>query len=412
MTTRLFTASCSRPRRRNGPLGPYIGAYAALLEEQGYSDEGARNQLLLVTDFSRWLERHRLTAADVGAHSFERYLRDCARHRRPERGNRSALRKLVGLLLSHGIGCEEVPREPSSAQERIEQEFRQYLIQERALSPATLLNYLPFVAALLSERFRGGLIRLDRLGAADVVGFVRRHAHEFSPGRAKLMTTALRSFLRYLLHRGEIDTDLAACVPCVPRWSLSDVPKFLAPGDVQKVLQHCDRRTASGIRDYAILLLLVRLGLRACEVVRLNLDDIDWHEGRLLLCGKGRRWAQLPLLQEVGEALARYLQQARPRCASRRVFVRARAPQQGFADSSAICCVVERALARAGIDSPRKGAHLFRHTLATDMLRQGASLTEIGQLLRHRHPSTTMIYAKVDLGALRLLALPWPGGGR
>jgi len=353
-----------------------------------------------------------LTAAAVGPKIVDRYLRDCTRRRRPKRGNRSALRKLVDLLRRQGIGCEVLACAPPSAQERVEQEFKQYLTQERGLSPATLLNYLPIVQALLSERFGTGLIRLDRLGAADVVGFVRCHAHELSPGRAKLMTTALRSFLRYLLHRGEIDTDLAACVPCVPRWTLSTVPKFLAPGQVQKVLEHCDRRTASGIRDYAILLLLARLGLRACEVVSLNLDDIDWHEGRLLLRGKGRRWAQLPLLQEIGEALACYLQQARPRCASRRVFVRGRAPREGFANSSAICCVVEHALARAGIDSPRKGAHLFRHTLATDMLRQGASLTEIGQLLRHRHPSTTMIYAKVDLSALRLLALPWPGGGR
>jgi site-specific recombinase XerD len=412
MATRLFTVSCSRPRRCNGPLGPYIDAYAALLQEEGYSHEGARNQLLLIADLSRWLQRRQLTAADLSVQNVERYLWDCARHRRSERGNRSTLRKLVDLLHSQGIGCGEIPREPPSAQERVEQEFKQYLTQERGLSPATLLNYLPFVHALLSERFSTGVIRLDRFCATDIVGFVRRHAHEFSPGRAKLMTTALRSFLRHLLHRGEIDSDLAACVPCVPRWSLSDVPKFLPPGQVQKILQHCDRQTPSGIRDYAILLLLARLGLRACEVVSLSLDDIDWHEGRLLLRGKGRRWAQLPLLQEVGEALARYLQWARPRCASRRVFVRGRAPRQGFANSSAICCVVERALARAGIDSPRKGAHLFRHTLATDMLRQGASLSEIGQLLRHRHPSTTMIYAKVDVGALRLLALPWPGGGR
>ncbi len=412
MTTRLFTVSCSRPRRCTGPLGPYIGAYAALLQQEGYSHEGARNQLLLIADLSRWRQRRRLTAADLSVQNVERYRWDCARHRRSERGNRSALHKLVGLLQSQGIGCEEVPREPLSAQGRIEQEFRQYLIEERALSPATLLNYQPFVHALLSERFRSGLIHLDRLGAADIVGFVRRHAHQLSPGRAKLMTTALRSFLRYLLHGGEIDTDLAACVPCVPRWSLSNIPKFLPSGQVQQILERCDRQTASGIRDYAILLLLARLGLRACEVASLNLDDIDWHEGRLLLCGKGRRWAQLPLLQEVGEALARYLQRARPSCASRRVFVRARALRQGFANSSAICCVVDRALVRAGIDSPRKGAHLFRHTLATDMLRQGASLSEIGQLLRHRHPSTTMIYAKVDVGALRLLALPWPGGGR
>lgn len=181
MTTRLFTVSCSRPRRCTGPLGPYIGAYAALLQQEGYSHEGARNQLLLIADLSRWLQRRRLTAADLSVQNVERYRWDCARHRRSERGNRSALHKLVGLLQSQGIGCEEVPREPLSAQGRIEQEFRQYLIEERALSPATLLNYQPFVHALLSERFRSGLIHLDRLGAADIVGFVRRHAHQLSP---------------------------------------------------------------------------------------------------------------------------------------------------------------------------------------------------------------------------------------
>jgi site-specific recombinase XerD len=315
------------------------------------------------------------------------------------------LRKLVSLLHEHGVdGQQKLHTTP--ANDDVEHDFQRYLLQERGLAPATLLNYLPVVHQFLKRR------RSADLSAADVTGFVQRQAHQLSPGRAKLMTTALRSFLRYLQQRGEIETDLASCVPCVPRWSLSGVPKFLPAGQMQQVLEHCDRHTASGMRDYAILLLLARLGLRACEIVSLNLDDVDWHQATLLLRGKGKRWAQLPLPQEVGEALACYLQQARPRCASRRVFIRGRAPRIGFANSSAVCCVVERALLRAGIDSPRKGAHLFRHTLATDMLRRGASLSEIGQLLRHQNPSTTAIYAKVDLSALRLLALPWPGGDR
>ncbi|MFI4895613.1 MAG: tyrosine-type recombinase/integrase [Steroidobacterales bacterium] len=164
------------------------------------------------------------------------------------------------------------------------------------------------------------------------------------------------------------------------------------------------------MRDYAILLLLARLGLRAGEVVSLTLDDIDWRAGQLSLHCKGRRSAQVPLIAEVGDALARYVQHGRSRCATRRVFVRARAPRVGFANSSAICCIVERALARAGVNSVRKGSHLFRHTLATEMLRHGASLGDISQVLRHRHPDTTLIYAKVDLCALRTLALAWPGG--
>ena len=226
------------------------------------------------------------------------------------------------------------------------------------------------------------------------------------------MVAALRAFLRHLQHRGEITTDLAACVPTVANWSSTTLPKFLQPGQVAQVLKHCDRRRTTGRRNYAILLLLARLGLRAGEVVALTLDDIDWSAGHFALRGKGGRWAQLPLPLEVGEAIADYLQNGRPRSASRRLFICQRAPHLGFADSSGISTLVKRALARAGVDSPRKGAHLFRHTLATEMLRRGASLTEIGELLRHQHPSTTTVYAKVNLPALRRMAQPWPGDGR
>ena len=412
MTIRLLTHPRPLASMCAGPLASYIDAYTSLLHQQGYSHKVARTQLLLVADLSKWLQRRRLTAADLDGPLLDRYLRDRKSRQHAARGNRSALQKLMALLREHGIDAKQAPSGAPSMHQRIEEEYRRYLVQERGLSAASVHNYLPVVQKLLSERFSAGRIQLDRLCAVDIIGFVQRHAHELSPGRAKLMTTALRSFLRHLQHQGKIDTDLAASVPCVPRWSLTSVPKFLAPGQVHQVLEHCDRRTASGIRDYAILLLLARLGLRACEVVSLTLEDIDWHAGKLRLCGKGKRWAELPLSQEVGHALARYLRRGRPRCGSRRVFIRAHAPRSGFADSSAICCVVDRALARAGIDCVRRGAHLFRHTLATDMLRQGASLTEIGQLLRHRHPSTTLIYAKVDLSALKALALPWPGGGR
>jgi integrase len=262
------------------------------------------------------------------------------------------------------------------------------------------------------ERFGRRPIRLSRLRATDIIGFVQRHARDFCPGRTKLMLSALRAFLRHLHLRGDIGAELAACVPCVPRWALTEVPKFLPPGAVEQVLKHCERRSACGMRDYAILLLLSRLGLRAGEVVSLTLDDIDWQAGQLTLHCKAHRSAQVPLIADVGDALAHYIQHGRPRCTTRRVFIRDYAPRVGFANSSAICCIVERALARAGVHSARKGAHLFRHTLATQMLRHGASLGEIGQVLRHRHPDTTRIYAKVDLSALRTLAVAWPRGVR
>ena len=201
-------------------------------------------------------------------------------------------------------------------------------------------------------------------------------------------------------------------MPKVARWSFSTVPKHLSAAQVREVLRHCDRSTPLGRRDYAILLLLARLGLRAGEVVRLNLEDIDWENVRITVCGKGGKWAQLPLPADVARAIACYLHRDRPRCAHRQVFIRDYAPVGGLGGANAIASIVRRGLTRAGVVSVRKGAHLLRHSLATDMLRKGASLDEIGEVLRHKSPDSTAIYAKVDLKALRAIALPWPGGVR
>jgi integrase len=228
--------------------------------------------------------------------------------------------------------------------------------------------------------------------------------------RAKLLTTALRSFLRYARYSGDITLDLGAAVPAVAMWSMTSIPRAIPADQARQLLASLDRSTALGRRDYAILLLLARMGLRAGEVVSLDLDDIDWTAGCLSIHGKSGRRTQLPLLPEIGKAIVAYLQDGRPRCTSRRLFLRDDAPIRGFMGSSAIDCIVRRAIGRAGIDTPTKGAHQFRHGLATDMLRHGASLAEIGDVLAHRSPETTKIYAKVDLEALRPLALPWPGG--
>ena len=206
--------------------------------------------------------------------------------------------------------------------------------------------------------------------------------------------------------------DLAACVPTVPSWSLSTLPRFLPAATVECLLKRCDQKTSSGRRNHAILLLLARLGLRAGEVVGLNLDDIDRDAGQMTIRGKGGRSAQLPLPADVGAAVAAYLRHDRPASSSRRVFLRHRAPLTGFSNSSTLSSIVRRALKHAGVASPHTGAHLLRHSLATSLLRQGGSLDEIGELLRHKSPNTTAIYAKVDVTALHSLALPWPGGAR
>jgi len=224
------------------------------------------------------------------------------------------------------------------------------------------------------------------------------------------MVTALRAFLNYLLLRGDIHTNFAGSVLKVANWRLQTLPKALEPELVQQLLGGCDRGTPAGKRDYAILLLLARLGLRGGEVVNLSLDSIDWDAGQLILFGKSRRLDRLPLPHDLGDAIAAYLQHGRPVCSTRHVFVRALPPYRGFSSSVAICDIVRRALLRAGLTPARKGAHLLRHGLAKQMMRNGASLTEIGQLLRHQRVDTTAIYAKVDQEALQPLALPWPGG--
>jgi site-specific recombinase XerD len=291
-------------------------------------------------------------------------------------------------------------------------QFQQYLRQERSLSEATVINYTPVVRSFLAERFPKGAVHCQQITAADITAFVQRQATLVKSKRAPLVVTALRSFLRYLFYRGIVAVDLATCVPTIATWSLSKVPRFLAREQIQKILGSCDKETAIGKRDYALLLLLARLGLRAGEVVALTLDDFDWEAGLVTVRGKGKRVAQMPLPSEVGAAIADYLSTGRPPCSSRRVFIRGKAPLTGFANSVAICSLVDRALERAEVESEYRGSHVFRHSLATGMLNHGASLDEIGDLLRHRRPDTTRIYAKVDLVSLRSIALPWPGGSR
>jgi len=250
------------------------------------------------------------------------------------------------------------------------------------------------------------------LCAGDVVRFVRRQAPRLRLKRAQLLTSALRSFLRYARYLGQVRCDLAAAVPTVANWSMPSIPRAIPADAVRRLLASINRRTAMGRRDYAILLLLARLGLRAGEVVRLELEDIDWNAGSITVQGKGGRRSALPLPADVGSAIAAYLRRGRPRSRSRHIFLRIKAPIRSLLGPQAIAHLVRQNLARAGIQAPTNGAHQFRHALATGMLHHGASLAEIGEVLRHRDPETTKIYTKVDLDSLSGLALPWPGGVR
>lgn len=227
------------------------------------------------------------------------------------------------------------------------------------------------------------------------------------------MCWALRSFLRYLHHKGLNPLPLASCVPSIRRWRFASLPTYISAAQVRAVLDGCDRTTALGRRDYAILLMLAKLGLRASEVATITLDDIDWRSGEMLIRAKGRQRVRMPIPPDVGAAVVAYLRDGRPQSSCRRLFLRAPAPCVGFASGCAITMIAKAALDRAGIHGcAHRGAHLFRHSLATELLRSGATLSQIGQLLRHESHDTTRIYAKVDLEALRPLGLRWPGGAQ
>jgi len=393
-------------------LNEHLDAYAAAVAEQGYTHDSIRQQIVVIADFSRWLAQKQIDIQALNSQIVDRYLRLRRRQQRIRRGEPKTLVRLLAMLGQKGVVKQHQQPVEDNARTRITNEFRCYLLQDRGLSPSTLLNYVPVAEQFLAERFHNAVPNFAMIQATHVTGFVLRHARQLSPVRAGLMVTALRSFFRYLRHRGVIATDLAACVPTVPNWSLSTIPRFLPAAAVERILEGCDRTTSVGRRNHTILLLLARLGVRAGEVVGLSLDDIDWSTGQITIRGKGGKSAQLPLVNDVGSALSDYLRHDRPRSATRRVFLRHRAPLVGFGNSSTISSLVRRALKHAGVESAHTGAHVLRHSLATSLLRQGGSLDEIGELLRHQSPNTTAIYAKVDVTALHTLALPWPGGGR
>ena len=396
-----------------GPLSVHIAAFTAWARQQGYALRSRYRQVLLAACFSRWLRQQAVSVRRVCTKHPTQYLRSRAQRVQIHTGDAAALRQFLEFLRREGvIPAEKMAPCRLTPVEHETQAFATYLRNERALAEATVANYVPFIRGFLMDRFGNGRATLSHLCAGDVVRFIQRQAPRLHQKRAKLLTTALRSFLHYARYRGEITNDLAAAVPCVANWSMTSIPRSIPPNAVRQLLASIDRRTPGGRRDYAILLLLARLGLRASEVAFLEFDDIDWAAGEVSVRGKGGQRTVLPLSAEVGEAIAAYLRHGRPRSTSRRVFLRIKAPIRGFLDQTAIGSIVRHTLARAGIKAPTKGAHQFRHALAIQMLRHGASLTEIGEVLRHRSPQTTTIYAKVDLDALRQLALPWPGGAR
>jgi integrase/recombinase XerD len=394
--------------RVTGPLAGYAEGFREQLAAWGYTNNSTAAQLHVVAHLSRWLAEQGLDVTGLTPEHVEQFAEQRRREGRNNHISSSAVDPLLDYLRGAGL-VAVVATQASGPVDELLGRYHHHLVAQRGLAELTVEGYEQVASRFLASWKQPDSLRLDTLTAADVVRWVSLDTNGLKASSVKAVATGLRSLLRFLYVEAETARPLAEAVPAGPVRRDSALPAALPPSDVQRLLRSCDRRRAMGRRDYAILMLLARLGLRSGEVAGLELDDIDWRNGEILIRGRGGRQEPLPLPTDVGEALVGYLRRGRPSTESRRVFVRVCAPHHELHRSS-IGSLVARRCERAGL--PRVGPHRLRHTVATELLRHGASLSDIGQVLRHRSGAeTTAIYAKVDHSALQTLAQPWPGGG-
>lgn len=377
------------------------------MTEQGYTPLVIRNMLKDLGALGRWMQEHDLQPGALTRDVIAEFRDDCLASGRRKVSSVKSFEPLLRFLRSDGVLTE--PPAPASAVDRLLVDYRGWLVTERGLAEATIVRYENLARRFLHQHLSGDDAEFETLNGKQVVSFLLHESERVSVGSAKGRVAELRSLLKFLYVRGLTPRLLTTAVPPVAGWRDTGIPKALPAGHVQRLLDSCDRDDPVHARDYAILMLTARLGLRSIEVARLELGDIDWRGGRILLRGKASREDGMPLPVDVGQALAAYLADARPATTLRRVFISCKAPRRAIRPDL-VSDVTRRACDRAGL--PRVGAHRLRHTLATEMLQRGVKLIDIGQVLRHRDLATTALYAKVDLGTLRSIALPWPGERR
>jgi site-specific recombinase XerD len=411
---RTYESAVALVGRAAGPLASHLGAFVSSLIDQQYTASVVYIKARHTLAFDRWLRKRGVVLADLGDVHIERYQhRTRRRHQciRAETRRREWCEVTQLMEFLRGRGVCPMARFETTAADDLAARYGQHLQDQQGLATATIERYRTVAKRFLRERFGNGTIDLRALRTADVIAFVQRQTQCLQPPALKCVVGAMRSFLRYAQYRGEVDTRLVAAVPIVAAWTTTPpVPKAISPEHAQRAIDSCDPSTAVGLRDRAVLLLLARLGLRAHEIIALRLEDCDWDSGHLRVRGKSGREQLLPMPVDVGVAIAAYLQQGRSQSQDRHLFLRSMAPVRGLmAGSDAIGTIVRHALQRAQVDAPHRGSHQFRHALAVRLLQGGASLREIGEVLRHQSPQTTLVYARVDISALRSLAMPWPG---
>jgi integrase/recombinase XerD len=383
-------------------MGPFADGFAAHLAEQGYSPWTVKGHLQRIRHVSRWMAAEGLEVGQLTPRMVERFLAERRRQGHTVMVSPRGSRPLVSYL--EGLGVLPADDSVRTPAELLLEDFRSYLLGERGLQARTACFYVERARVFIAERSEPLGDDLARLTGADITAFVLRESRGRAAKSASGVVGALRALLGFLHVQGHIPRSLVSAVPAVAT-RVGSLPRGLDAAQAGLLLESCDRDGAVGRRDFAILKLLARLGLRAGEVAKLELDDVDWRAGEIVIVGKGPRLERLPLPHDVGEAIVDYLRDGRPRVSCRALFVRSVAPLVGLA-SRGVTEVVERAGARAGFAPV--GAHRLRHTAATEMLRAGASLPEIGQVLRHRRVQSTAIYARVDRDRLKTLALAGP----
>lgn len=396
----------SGPERQDGPLAPFAMGYRVRLLEQGYTPGTVRGMLKVFGQFGRWLDAESVEVGKVDMTAIDAFL--VTRRGVGDRRSLGELRQLVAYLRDVGVMVSEAPAVLTPVEALID-EYRRWMVEERGLAAMTVLRY-----ETIARRFLTGRVSPeDDLGVAGLTGaevarFLLLECGRVSVGSAKGRVAELRSLLRFLHVRGLTPFALAESVPPVAGWRETEIPPTMPRSDIELLLGCCDRSTLDGARDFAMVMLLARLGLRCVEISRLELEDIDWRAGELVVRGKARRHDPLPLPDDVGDALTAYLS-LRGRHVSRRVFLTLRAPIRPIR-ADLVGDVVQRYCRHAGV--PHVGPHRLRHALATELLARGASLIDISQVLRHSDLATTAVYAKVDFGRLRQVAQPWPGAAR
>jgi site-specific recombinase XerD len=381
----------------------------SLMQDQKYGARSIYRAVQTAGRFLAWLESQVSGIDDLDYADIERFIAHRVTTGELRYGERAALMRLRVALLHAGVIAP-----PAPADDRREHLLKQFEanLRRRGYREKSIASYLWFCRPFVQEQC-DGTMGFARLTSAMLLGYIERHVCDRSKATAAIMCSRLRIFLRFLHAEGHVSEDFAAAVPSARSTRLATLPSHMPAAQVEAVLANCDRTTVAGRRDYAVLLLLARLGLRAGEVAALTLDDIDWRAGVLRVDGKGGRHAIMPMPQDAGAAIADYVRNGRPQSGSRVIFHRVETPCTPFATATPVILLAGRALRRAGVEGvARRYSHVFRHSLATGMIRAGASLNEIGQVLRHQSPDTTRIYAKVDIAALRRLSLAWPGGAQ